>query len=164
MTATLVLNATYEPLNSVSWRRAVILVLDGRAEVVEESTEVWHSRAVQLRVPLVIRLYRYVRVPYRATAALSRRAVLARDGHECAYCGGRATTLDHVVPRSRGGDNSFDNLVAACGRCNQRKADRTPIEAKMPLRFQPYTPAGYEALSLALGAGDASWDTWLKRA
>lgn len=161
MSATLVLNATFEPLNTVSWERAITLVLGRRAEIVTPSDREYRAADVTVPVPLVIRLLDYVRVPRRAALALSRRAVLARDGHVCAYCGAPARTVDHIQPRSRGGANSFENLVAACGPCNHRKADRTPGEAGMVLRVRPYTPAGFEALALALGRVDDAWVPWL---
>lgn len=166
MSLALVLNASFEPLNAVSSQRAVQLVLAGRAEIVQEGDTVWRSSRLSVRVPLVIRLLRYVKVPYRTALALSRRAVFERDGNRCAYCGrefGRADlTLDHVIPRSRGGRNSFDNVVTACGPCNFRKADRTPLEAKMQLRFEPFAPRGAQVLALALGRHDASWLPYLK--
>lgn len=166
MTRALVLNASFEPLNAVSSKRAVQLVLAGRAEIVAASDFVWRSSRVEVRVPLVIRLLRYVRVPYRTAMALSRRAIFDRDGHRCGYCGhefpSALLTLDHVIPRSRGGRNAFENVVTACGPCNSRKADRTPREAKMALRFEPYAPRGSEVLALALGRHDPSWLPYLR--
>jgi len=93
-------------------------------------------------VPTVVRLVTYVVTRWRHSRgpSWSRAGVLVRDGRRCAYCGGAATTIDHVLPRSRGGANSWLNTVAACGGCNQRKGDRTPSEARMPLRFEPTVP------------------------
>ncbi|EFG06096.1 endonuclease, partial [Streptomyces clavuligerus] len=125
MRDTLVLNASFEPLSTVSLHRAVILVLQDKA-VVEQAHPGLRMRAaaVDLPVPQVIRLCRYVRVPFRRQAPWSRRGVLARDQHRCAYCGRRATTVDHVVPRSHGGADSWLNTVASCAEDNHRKADR----------------------------------------
>ena len=124
MAATLVLNATYEPLCIVPLRRAIVLVLSGKAIVIEDSEQRIHSARLNLPAPTVVRLARFVRVPYRGAAALTRRAVLERDGHRCVYCERGADTIDHVVPRSRGGRNEWTNVVAACARCNHRKGDK----------------------------------------
>ena len=102
-------------------------------------------------MPQVIRLCRYVRVPFRRRAPWSRRGVLVRDRHRCAYCGRRATTVDHVVPRSRGGGDTWLNTVASCAEDNHRKADRTPEQAGMPLLTQPFEPTPADAMLLALG-------------
>ena len=113
-TVTLLLNATYEPLCVVSCRRAVVLVLTQKAIPVEEGDGAFHSVTTAVPVPSVLRLTRYVRVPYRAQVPLTRRAVFARDGGRCVYCGAGATSLDHVVPRSRGGAHTWENVVAWC--------------------------------------------------
>jgi len=163
MTQVLVLNATYEPLNVVSLRRAVLLLLKEKAEIVE-AAEAWlHSEQMALPVPLVIRLVYYVRIPRRFSLPLSRRTVLARDHYECQYCGERLPkgklTIDHVIPRSRGGETRWENVVTACGPCNRRKGDRTPDEARMPIHRQPRRPR-YLALTLLEGAGAP--DAWNK--
>jgi 5-methylcytosine-specific restriction endonuclease McrA len=163
MRDTLVLNASFEPLATVSLRRAVVLVMQDKA-VVEQAHPGLRLRAaaVDVPVPQVIRLCRYVRVPFRQRAPWSRRGVLVRDGHRCAYCGRRATTVDHVVPRSRGGADSWLNTVAACSVDNQRKADRTPEQAGMRLLAQPFEPTPGDALVLALGlAGREELSGWL---
>lgn len=152
----LVLNATYEPLNVVSVRRAVVLLLKEKAEIVE-AAEAWlRSEQTSLPVPLVIRLVYYVRIPRRLSLPVSRRTVLARDHYTCQYCGaqpGRVNlTIDHVLPRSRKGGTRWDNVVTACGPCNRRKGNRTPDEAKMPLHSRPRRPR-YLALSLLQGSG-----------
>lgn len=155
MRTTLVLNASFEPLSTVSLNRAVVLVLQDKA-VVEQSHPALRVRAaaVELPVPRVIRLCRYVRVPFRRQAPWSRRGVLVRDQHRCAYCGRRATTVDHVVPRSRGGADSWMNTVASCAEDNHRKADRTPEQAGMPLLHQPFVPSPAEAMLLGLRSGE----------
>ncbi|UED83456.1 HNH endonuclease [Streptomyces profundus] len=151
MRRTLVLNASYEPLSTVSTRRAVVLVLQHKA-VVEHVLPGLRLRAaaVDLPVPQVIRLRRFVKVPFRQQAPWSRRGVLVRDRHRCAYCGRRATTIDHVVPRSRGGGDTWLNTVAACADDNRRKANRTPVEAGMRLLAEPFQPTPADALVLAV--------------
>ncbi|NER01201.1 MAG: HNH endonuclease [Okeania sp. SIO3C4] len=138
MCKVLVLNASYEPLNITSWRRAIVLLIKEKAEQVEHN-----GRFVYPNVPLptVIRLRQYVRVPYK-DIPLTRRNILHRDGHSCQYCGysGDELTLDHVIPRSRGGGDAWDNVVTACVRCNVDKGNRTQREAGMPLRHQPRKP------------------------
>jgi 5-methylcytosine-specific restriction endonuclease McrA len=147
-----VLNASYEPLSTVSLQRAVVLVLQDKA-VVEQAhpMRVVRATGIELPVPRVIRLRRYVRVPFRQRAAWSRRGVLARDQHRCAYCGHRATTVDHLLPKSRGGADSWLNTVASCAEDNQRKADRTPEQAGMALLQEPFEPTPEASLMLALG-------------
>ena len=125
----LVLNATYEPLCVVSVRRATILVLSAKADCVADGDGYPAQRAPRrCRCPSVVRLTRYVRVPYRTHVGLSRRAIFARDGGRCAYCRGSAETIDHVFPRSRGGRHAWENVVAACAQCNHTKGDKTPAE------------------------------------
>ncbi|WKX69630.1 HNH endonuclease [Streptomyces sp. XD-27] len=156
MRETLVLNASFEPLSTVTLRRAVVLVLQDKA-VVEQAHPRLRVRASAVDVPLprVIRLCRYVRVPFRRQAPWSRRGVLVRDRHRCAYCGGRATTVDHVVPRSHGGGDTWLNTVASCAEDNHRKADRTPEQAGMRLLNAPFEPSPSDALLLALGPSAA---------
>jgi 5-methylcytosine-specific restriction endonuclease McrA len=134
----LVLNASFEPLNITSWRRAVVLLLKGKAEQLEYNGK-YLSKDFPL--PSVIRLRQYVRVPYKEIP-LTRRNILERDRQTCQYCDrkGDQLTLDHVIPRSRGGGDTWENLVAACVRCNVKKGNRTPKEAGMILLFQPRRP------------------------
>lgn len=140
----LVLNTTYEPLNTVSLPRAVALLLADKAEIVEAAEARLRSQHLTLPVPLVIRLVTYVRIPRRLPLAVTRRAVLSRDNYVCQYCGRSLSsaelTLDHVLPRCRGGKTCWENIVAACKPCNHRKGDRTPGEAHMHLRRQPFRP------------------------
>lgn len=134
MSRALVLNATFEPLSIVPARRAVCLLLDEKAEMVEaDAREVIRSESLVVQIPAVVRLRYMVKAPRRRVAAVSRRAVFARDEYRCQYCGSRADSIDHVVPRSRGGRDVWDNLAAACRPCNTRKRDRTPDEAGMRL-------------------------------
>lgn len=133
MRRSLVLNATYEPLGIVSSRRAVCLVLADKAELVEADDAVMRSARITVACPAVIRLRYMVNAPRHRIASVSRRAVLIRDEYRCQYCGSRADSIDHVVPRSRGGGDVWDNLAAACQPCNSAKRDRTPDEAGMRL-------------------------------
>ena len=125
----LVLNVTDLPLAVVPARRAVVLVLKEKAEVVVSNGAIFRSERIALEAPSVVRLRTFVHVPFRTHAPLTRRAVFARDGWECQYCGAPAENLDHVLPRSRGGLHVWENVVAACRRCNAKKMDRTPQEA-----------------------------------
>lgn len=159
--ATLVLNATYEPLGIVPLRRAVVLVLASKAVVVAAGEGLLHSERQSLAVPSVVRLSRYVRVPYRRAVPLTRRSVLERDGHRCAYCAGKADSVDHVLPRSRGGEHVWTNVVAACGRCNHRKADRLLDELGWFLPFRPAAPAGGTAMLLGVARRHPGWAPYL---
>jgi len=136
----LVLNATELPLAVVPARRAVVLVLKEKAEVVQSNGAIFHSERIALEAPSVVRLRHFVHVPFRAHAPLTRRAVFARDGWECQYCGSAAENLDHVLPRSRGGHTTWNNVVAACSPCNLRKGNLTPNEAKMWPSQMPFQP------------------------
>jgi 5-methylcytosine-specific restriction endonuclease McrA len=139
MSKVLVLNASYEPLNLTSWRRAVVLLIKGKAEQLEGVGD--RVLYADLPMPSVIRLRQYVRIPYNEVP-LTRRNLLHRDGGTCQYCGnsGELMTLDHVIPRSRGGKDVWENVVIACGRCNTKKGNRTPKEAGMPLAKPPHRP------------------------
>ncbi|HAC66075.1 MAG TPA: HNH endonuclease [Cyanothece sp. UBA12306] len=142
----LVLNASYEPLNITSWRRAVVLLLKGKAEQLEDNGQFIYT---DFPLPSVIRLRYYVRVPYKEIP-LTRRNILERDRHTCQYCNyrGEQLTLDHIIPRSRGGGDTWENLAAACVRCNVKKGNRTPKEANMTLLCQPRRP--YSSLHFEL--------------
>ena len=164
MTRALLLNASYEPLCVVPTRRAIVLVLTSKAVVLESGERAVHSERLTVSEPVVIRLTRYVRVPYRSRAPLSRQGVLARDGHRCQYCGASAETLDHVTPRSRGGRHVWENLVAACRRCNHTKADRTLDELGWSLRTTPAAPRGVQRILLGHGRADPAWARYVEEA
>jgi 5-methylcytosine-specific restriction endonuclease McrA len=157
----LVLNATYEPLCVVPVRRAVILVLKEKAEVVHEKGDVLRSERMCLPVPSVIRLIHFVRVPYRARAPLSRRSIFVRDNHRCQYCGHPAENIDHVVPRSRGGEHVWENVVASCRRCNAQKEDRLLSETHLALRRAPFAPKETIWVVVAIGTVDPAWEPYL---
>ena len=140
---TLVLNAGYEPLAVVSFRRALVLVLNQKATVLEGSADAKvHSANNEFELPSVILLSRYVRIPGSRNIPVSRRGVLRRDGHRCAYCKRSANTIDHVQPKSRGGSDSWENLVACCLRCNNKKGDKTLAEIGWELNYTPKMPHG----------------------
>jgi len=161
MGAALVLNATYEPLCVVPLRRAVVLVLAEKAVIVESSDDVMHSERLSLPVPTVVRLSRFVRVPYRREVPLTRRAVLERDSHACVYCGTKADTIDHVRPRSRGGTHVWTNVVAACARCNHRKGDRLLHEIGWHLKASPSQPPATVAVVMGWAVREPSWVQYL---
>ena len=154
----LVLNASYEPLNVTNWKRAVVLLIKGKAEQLEHSDSFIYKA---FPLPSVIRLRYYVKVPYK-DIPLTRRNILDRDRCTCQYCGhkGDSLTLDHVIPRSRGGKDSWDNLVAACVSCNISKGNKTPKEASMPLKKQPrkpYSSLYFEILKYTRGDRNNQW-------
>jgi 5-methylcytosine-specific restriction endonuclease McrA len=159
----LVLNASYEPLNVCSVRRAHVLVFKGKAEVIEELGVPLHSASSTFPWPHVIRLVTYVRVPRAVQRKISRRALFARDGWRCVYCGtgGGRLTLDHVVPRSRGGKSVWENVVTACAPCNHRKGNRTLEEARMALLQPPKAPAPVLFIHLAASRIPNGWQPYL---
>jgi 5-methylcytosine-specific restriction endonuclease McrA len=163
----LLLNATFEPLAVVTAKRAVLLMLSGKAELVQAALEggAFRSENLTITAPSVMRLSRYVRVPYRPTVPMTRAGVLRRDSRVCAYCGKRADTIDHVVPRSRGGVHSWDNCVAACRGCNSRKADRLLAELGWSLRVKPGPPRrGQGGVLLLTVEPHPTWEPWLAAA
>ena len=161
MPEALVLNATFEPIGVVSQRRAVVLVLTEKAVLVERGEGAVHAARVTVDLPLVVRLTRFVRVPYRTWVPLTRRGVLVRDGGRCVYCNAVATSLDHVVPRSRGGEHCWENVVACCGRCNRQKAARTLAELGWHLRRPPVSPKGLAWVVLGARRVDPRWQPYL---
>ena len=161
MRSALVLNATFEPLSIVGSRRAACLVLADKAEVIEHDGTELRAASCSVPTPLVVRLRVMVHVPYVRRATLSRRAVFARDGHQCQYCGGVADSIDHVMPRSRGGRHEWENVAAACRRCNLHKRDRTPEEAGMPLARVPRAPKGLGWVSLTVPRVPEVWKPYL---
>jgi 5-methylcytosine-specific restriction endonuclease McrA len=164
MRSALVLNATYEPLSVVPSRRAACLVLADKADVVEDDGTVLRSASLELPNPLVIRLRYMVKVPFHRRTSLSRRAVFARDEHCCQYCGGFADSIDHVMPRSRGGQHAWDNVAAACRPCNLSKRDRTPDEAGMRLARPPRVPRELAWVTVAVPRVPEAWKPYLARA
>ncbi len=162
MSKALVLNATYEPLCVVPARRALVLVLKEKAEVVHATDRQYHSERSALPAPSVIRLTYFVKVPFRARAALNLRAVFARDGNRCQYCGATAENIDHVIPRSRGGQHIWENVVAACRPCNTRKEDRSVHEAGLVLHRRPTAPKEMTWVIVAVGSVHPQWEPYLQ--
>ena len=140
-TAVLVLNENYEPLNVCNEKRAIVLVSRGKAEVLEHGRIFLRSPSQRVQCPSVIRLVYLIKRP-RPQARLTRREVFLRDNYTCQYCGirSRDLTLDHVVPRQRGGKHTWENLVSACSSCNHRKGNKSVEEARMALRRAPFQP------------------------
>ncbi|MDO5634518.1 MAG: HNH endonuclease [Micrococcus sp.] len=161
---TLVLNAGYEPLAVVSDRRALLLVDSGKASVLAAGDEPMASPSRTWGRPLVILLHRYVRVPHADVAVVSRRGVLRRDRHLCAYCGAHATTVDHIHPRSRGGGNTWENLVACCSPCNTQKGDRSLESMGWRLQVTPMRPRGVSWRIRELERPAEAWREYLQLA
>ena len=180
----LVLNRFFVPVQITTVKRAMVLLYGGAAEALDEEGEArgfdaWRYLEVreeddalpivggELRVPRVVHLHRYDRTP-RATVRLTRRNLMFRDAHQCQYCGRRPAmrdlNIDHVLPRSRGGDDSWENLVTACRECNLRKGWRTPEEANMRLARPPFRPKWTMTAQLLMGSGwrFKEWDAFLK--
>jgi 5-methylcytosine-specific restriction endonuclease McrA len=162
----LVLNASYEPINVTAVRRALVLILKGVATTEEEDGDFLHAARLAIRIPSVIRLLEYRRIPYQ-TRALSRKNLLLRDHFTCQFCGralpAHELTLDHVVPRSRGGGTDWDNLVACCHKCNNLKGDRLPEEAGLRLLRppRPFTLHTSRQIMRMMGRSDERWRKYL---
>lgn len=162
----LVLNATFEPINVCTVRRAAVLVLKSKAEVLERGDSALRSEHLRLERPVVIRLITYVRVPRDVhRRKITRRAVLARDSWTCQYCGTSkpGLTVDHIVPRSRGGKSIWENIVASCAPCNHRKGSQMPKEARMHPRAAPRPPGPTVFIRLAAPRMPPSWKPYLVR-
>ena len=155
----LVLNSTYEPINVCSLHRAIVLLLKGKAEIIETAAAVLRSERTSLEAPAVVRLLHYVRLPHADCRRVSRRAILARDGFRCQYCGStRHLTIDHIIPRSRGGASSWENVVTSCAPCNVRKGSCLPSEVGMSPSRKPRPPVPGD---FVLAAQRAIPDAWL---
>ena len=159
----LVLNASYEPLGAVPVKRALWLVMKGSAEIISFlDDQVVHSETEEFIRPTVIRLLMFRVVPHQRKAYLTRKAVLRRDDYECCYCGGEADTLDHVYPRHLGGRHRWENVVACCYDCNQRKGHKTLDELKWTMRFRPFRPEAGARIIISSGTkGHPDWEQWL---
>jgi 5-methylcytosine-specific restriction endonuclease McrA len=161
----LVLNASYEPINVCTVRRATVLVLKSRAEVIENGGGALHSERLVFMRPCVIRVMRYVRIPRDVhRRKITRKAVLARDAWTCQYCGREShagLTVDHVIPRSRGGESVWENIVASCGPCNRKKGNRLPREAAMQPRKRPRPPGPTVFIRIASPSVPDAWEPYL---
>lgn len=159
---TLVLNAGYEPLAVVSFRRALMLVLNHKATVLEQSeVQKIHSATGEFELPSVILLQRYVRIPGSRLIPVSRRGVLRRDNHRCAYCSKSANTVDHVQPKSKGGADSWENLVACCLKCNNKKGDKTLAEIGWDLKWTPRMPNGHHWMVRGAERLEPEWESYI---
>lgn len=157
------LNQSYEPMSVCTVKRATILVLLDKAEMVEQKYgAVVRSQLTAVPCPSVIRVLRYIKSPYRKIE-LSRKNILRRDGQQCQYCGTKKLqlTIDHIMPRSRGGGSTWENLITACVKCNIRKGNRTPEEAHMPLLTTPRKPNHVAFLQHLSGEVEESWRQYL---
>jgi 5-methylcytosine-specific restriction endonuclease McrA len=167
MSSVLVLNATYEPLHVVSTRRAIVLLLKDKAELLEAAEERIRSASFSLPRPLVIRLVYYVRVPRRLSIPLTRRTVMMRDQFTCQYCGAKPgkpnLTIDHVIPKVRGGKTTWDNVVCACRECNLRKGARPLKDTGMRLRSKPSRPR-YVAMVFLAENPREEWNKYIATA
>jgi len=165
MSSVLVLNATYEPLSVVSVRRAIVLLLKEKAELLEAAEQEIRAASYSLPMPLVIRLVYYVRVPHRLKIPLTRRTIMMRDSYTCQYCGARPAkaelTIDHVLPKVRGGRTAWENVVCACKPCNLRKGSRTPEEANMRLLAEPERPRFVALVLLSRASGYEVWSKYI---
>ena len=163
----LVLNASYEPLNVCTTRRAMVLLLKEKAEMLERGEGLLRSETMSLERPAVIRLITFVRVPRDIhRRRITRRAVLARDGWTCQYCGSErpGLTVDHVIPRSRGGESVWENIVASCAPCNRKKGNRLPREISMHPKRHPRPPGPTVFIRIASPRVPATWEPYLATA
>src|SRR6185436_19965432 len=162
----LVLNASFEPINVCNERRAVVMIFKGVARVEEHNGHMLHSARLTIHAPSVIRLTEYIHIPFERRS-LSRKNILLRDHSTCQYCGKQyppsELTLDHVLPRSRGGESAWDNLVACCKRCNHKKGNRTPEESGMHLLRRPrgFSLHVNRQIMRYLGRADETWRKYL---
>lgn len=167
MSRTLVLDQGYQPHRVVDWRRAMMMVFDGKVEVIEEyDEEVWRGSTVVIKMPSVVRLLNRIRG--KRSIKFSRVNVALRDNFACQYCRTKLPlkklTFDHVVPRSKGGKTRWENIVMACYDCNERKADRTPKQAGMPLLKEPVKPRSLPVVAFRVDRSDSipeAWRSWL---
>ena len=152
MTRCIVLNGDYTYLNTVSWKRAVCLVMKGKSEVLKYTNKVLTCASGKcIQIPLIIKLIKVVRMIYKNKVPFSKRNVMVRDGYRCSYCGTmKNLTIDHIIPRSKGGKSSFENCTTACKPCNNKKGNRTPSEAQMFMSRQAYAPTISEFLRLKM--------------
>lgn len=159
----LILNQNYEPLTICNWKKAVVLLYLGKAEIVERSDgKMLRSVSTAIPMPSIVRLSVFYRVPHKRVI-LSRKNILRRDGNRCQYCGrgDLPLTVDHIIPKTRGGEDSWENLVCACIRCNNKKGDRTPEEAGMKLLSVPRRPHHVAFIRHFVGRIDEKWKPYL---
>lgn len=156
------LNQNYEPMTITNAKKAIILVYLGKAEMIEKNNVLVHSVRTSLPLPSIVRLTRYINVP-RKRIILSRKNIIKRDNHQCQYCGSRngPVTIDHIIPRDRGGEDTWENLVCACVKCNSKKGNRMPEEARMRLAKKPQRPNYIFFIRYFVGTIDSRWEPYL---
>lgn len=162
----LLLSASYEAVAVVTVARAFCLIFTGKADLLEvDAEQMLRSATAEWPLPVVVKLRKMVKIPYRRSLPLTRRALFARDDYRCAYCGVRGgmrdLTIDHVIPRSQGGRHNWQNVVACCRSDNHHKADRTPEQAGMTLRIKPFVPEGPRAVTVLIGTIEPQWRPYL---
>jgi 5-methylcytosine-specific restriction endonuclease McrA len=158
----LILNQNYEPMSICSARKAIILLYLGKAEMVEHNHEMVHSVSAAVHLPSIVRLIRLIQVP-RKRILLNRKNIIKRDKHQCLYCGNTEgpVTVDHVIPRDGGGEDTWENLVCACVNCNTTKRNHTPKEAGMKLLRRPRKPGYLFFIQYLVGIPDERWKPYL---
>ncbi len=158
----LVLNQNYEPMTITNVRKAIILIYLGKAEIIEKNEAFIRSVSTRYPLPSIVRLTRYINVP-RKRIILSRKNIIKRDNHQCQYCGSRkgSVTIDHIIPKVRGGEDTWENLVCACVKCNNKKGNRTPEEAGMKLAGRPQRPNYIFFIRYFIGTIDNRWKPYL---
>lgn len=158
----LVLNQDYQPLSVCNVKKSISLIFLGKAEVLHEFPSLKiRTISTEFEYPSVIRLLRYIRMPYYKIV-LSRKNIMKRDNNRCQYCGTtEGLTIDHVIPKSRGGSDTWENLVTACNSCNHKKGNRTPKEAEMPLPRKPFRPSHITFLQTSIGNVHEQWKPYL---
>lgn len=161
MNRVLLLNASYEPIYVIPMKRAVCLLLEEKADLVQEGEGVVRSSNHSVPMPSVIRLRYYVKIPYRSGMKLTRRNIVLRDNFTCQYCGKYGDTVDHIHPRSKGGQHVWENVVCACKRCNSKKSDRLLSEIGWKLRTSPAVPKYFNVASALGGSRKPEWDSFL---
>lgn len=161
MKSTLVLNASYQPMSVVSGYRGVSLVLNEKAVSVDDSDFILRSSDFQIAVPYVIKLNYFVKVPpIHTRTPFSRKGIMVRDNYKCAYCGKTADTIDHVIPKSKGGANTYDNCVASCTKCNSYKSNRSLNESGLVLRHAPYEPNVFTSILFKAMHDEEMFTSW----
>ncbi len=159
----MILNQSYEPLTVCNIKKAIVLIYLGKAElVVQDKRKELRSVSKTFPWPSIIRLSQFITLPYKRVV-LTRKNILRRDEYKCSYCGrgDLPLTIDHVVPKSKGGIDSWDNLVCACTFCNNKKGDRTPVEANMILLNRPFKPSHIMFIKNVVGKLDENWKPYL---
>jgi hypothetical protein len=161
MEKVLVLNYDYTPVNITNITRALKLVIKEKAEIVKEGTAMFRSEKVTFKAPSIIRLLNYVKIKF-FKVVLTKKNILIRDNFKCVYCdSNKNLTLDHLIPKSKGGKNDWLNLVTCCDSCNKKKGDKSPEESKMTLLRKPFKPSYYTFLKSYLEKSFSDWDSYL---